>query len=94
MRDERVVALVRIVGKVQGVGFRIWTRNEAARLGLKGWVRNEADGSVLALITGPDATVSAMMTRFWQGPAGASVSSVTKEPTPLVSGLTDFVITG
>ncbi|MBB5577619.1 MULTISPECIES: acylphosphatase [Rhizobium] len=79
--DDRVVALVRITGKVQGVGFRIWTRNEA-------------DGSVLALITGPDAAASAMMTRFWQGPAGASVSSAIEEPTPLVEGPADFVITG
>ena len=46
---------VRITGRVQGVYFRGWTRDEAARLGLDGWVRNEADGSVTALIAGPAA---------------------------------------
>lgn len=66
----------RVSGKVQGVSYRVWTRGEAMRLGLTGWVRNERDGSVTALIAGTDAAVTAMIERLWQGPRGALVSKV------------------
>ena len=39
----------RVVGKVQGVGFRQATVREASRLGISGWVRNQSDGSVAVL---------------------------------------------
>lgn len=71
--------LVRITGRVQGVGFRVWTRNEAVKLGLAGWVRNERDGSVVALIAGPAPAVSAMMERFRHGPSGALVADVDEQ---------------
>lgn len=79
MADDRDVLLARIRGRVQGVSFRIWTRIEAEKLGLTGWVRNEDDGSVTALIAGRDAAVSTMVKLLWKGPAGASVSSVAVE---------------
>ncbi|RWC51084.1 MAG: acylphosphatase [Mesorhizobium sp.] len=66
----------RVYGNVQGVGFRIWVRDEATSLGLAGWVRNEADGSVTAQIAGVDEAVSTMIERLWKGPSGASVSRV------------------
>ncbi|MDL2407420.1 acylphosphatase [Rhizobium calliandrae] len=87
-------AVVQVTGRVQGVSFRVWTRDEALRLGLAGWVRNESDGSVLALIAGPNTAVSTMVERFWQGPPGASVSSVEKQPTTLTERPTGFRITG
>ncbi|KQZ93953.1 acylphosphatase [Mesorhizobium sp. Root157] len=73
--------LVRVTGRVQGVSFRFWTQGEAKRLGLDGWVRNEPDGSVAALIAGPDDAVTAMLERFWQGPRGAVVADVRAEAT-------------
>jgi acylphosphatase len=66
----------RITGRVQGVGFRAWTRREAQGLGLSGFVRNEPDGAVTALITGPEPAVGTMIDRLWDGPSGASVSGV------------------
>ncbi len=68
--------IVRIRGKVQGVGFRYWTQSEAQKLGLGGWVRNESDGSVSALIVGPKHAVDSMLKRFEEGPEAASVSRV------------------
>ena len=94
MSDDFKAALVRITGRVQGVSYRVWTRNEALKLGLAGWVRNESDGSVVALIAGPDAAIATMIERFWQGPPGASVSNVEKQPTTLAEMPTGFRITG
>lgn len=82
MTDDRKAALVHISGRVQGVSFRIWTRAQAQRLGLTGWVRNEDDGSVTALIAGPDGSIATMLKQFWNGPIGASVSSVEVDPAP------------
>jgi acylphosphatase len=72
--------LVSIRGRVQGVGFRMWTEHQARALGLRGWVRNEPDGSVTALLGGPDDAVAKMLELFWRGPRGAKVTSVTTQP--------------
>ncbi|TIP00588.1 MAG: acylphosphatase [Mesorhizobium sp.] len=76
MRGEQRAVQARVSGTVQGVSYRVWTRAEALRLGLTGWVRNERDGSVTALIAGADAAVTMMIERLWQGPRGAFVSKV------------------
>ncbi|WP_028745940.1 acylphosphatase [Rhizobium mesoamericanum] len=80
MEENPKAVLVRISGRVQGVSFRVWTRARAEDFGLSGWVRNEDDGSVRALIVGPEGAVSAMLKEFWKGPPGASVSAVEAEP--------------
>ncbi|AZO70743.1 MAG: acylphosphatase [Mesorhizobium sp.] len=79
MAERKRVVRARISGMVQGVSYRVWTHGEAMRLGVTGWVRNEADGSVTALIAGADASVDAMIDRLWQGPRGALVSAVEVE---------------
>jgi len=67
---------VMIEGRVQGVGYRAWTANNAAKRGLTGWVRNRADGQVEAVFQGDDATVAAMIESCWQGPLVAKVTAV------------------
>ena len=67
---------VRVTGRVQGVWFRGWTRAEAERLGLRGWVRNAADGSVEAVIAGPEDAVEAMVAALHRGPEMARVDGV------------------
>ncbi|EJZ21829.1 acylphosphatase [Rhizobium sp. Pop5] len=64
------------------------------RLGLKGWVRNEEDGSVAALIAGPDGAIAAMIERLRRGPTGALVSDVETEAVRLERMPADFGITG
>ena len=67
---------MRITGVVQGVGYRAWTEQAARQRGLSGWVRNRRDGSVEALISGPDDKVSEMLGYFWQGPTASRVARV------------------
>ena len=92
MQDKSRIVRVRISGKVQGVSYRVWTRGEAVRLGLTGWVRNERDGSVTAVIAGEDAAVMAMIERLWQGPRGAAVSGVEIEESSGDDAPADFRI--
>ncbi len=75
MTDERAVR-VRIEGRVQGIGFRFWTVDQAAALGLRGWVRNRVDGSVEAVFAGPAAAVAEMVRRRHRGPAFARIEGV------------------
>ncbi|WP_426231613.1 acylphosphatase [Pararhizobium sp. DWP3-4] len=93
MTDEAKAMLLRITGRVQGVGFRFWMRGQAQRLDLSGWVRNEADGSVTALICGPAATVSTMLERCWIGPFGASVANVETKSARIEEVPSGFTIT-
>ncbi|CAN7214865.1 acylphosphatase [Neorhizobium sp. LjRoot104] len=93
MPDREEAAMVRITGRVQGVGFRAWTCGEAEQLGLTGWVRNEPDGSVVALITGSPAGISQMLERFRHGPPGASVSGAERQPAKLTEKPVGFRIT-
>ena len=65
-----------ITGRVQGVGYRAWAVKTAARLGVRGWVRNWADGSVEALVIGDEPAVAAMIEAYRQGPRAASVTKV------------------
>ena len=67
---------LRIIGRVQGVGYRAWALQVASRLGLRGWVRNRSDGSVEALVIGEDDAVARMIEAYREGPFGARVSDV------------------
>ena len=61
-------------GRVQGVGFRWWTRREAGRLGVRGTVCNRADGSVEVHAAGSAPAVANFRTALLRGPPGASVT--------------------
>lgn len=63
-------------GRVQGVGYRESCRRQAERLGLAGWVRNRADGSVEAVFEGPPEAVDAAVAWCGKGPRWAAVRSV------------------
>lgn len=67
---------LRITGRVQGVGYRAWAIETAARLGLRGWVRNRADGSVEALVISDELAVAAMIKACRDGPFAARVTEV------------------
>jgi|SRR5882672_12569041 len=73
---DDVTVRVRIRGRVQGVWYRGWTEEEAARRELRGWVRNRRDGSVEALFCGPAAIVDDMIEACRKGPPAARVEAV------------------
>jgi acylphosphatase len=86
----RIACRVVISGRVQGVGFRYALADEARMRKLGGWVRNRRDGTVEALLAGPEAEVDAAIIWARHGPPGARVTSVEVEPA--TSELTDFEI--
>lgn len=65
-----------IHGLVQGVGFRASLAREARRLGLAGWVRNRRDGSVEAMVAGPQEAVDRIVAWARRGPRSAKVAAV------------------
>jgi acylphosphatase len=67
---------LRIHGRVQGVWYRESMRQEAQRLGLAGWVRNRPDGSVEAVVQGPDEAVDALIAWARIGPPQARVARI------------------
>ena len=71
-----VIFLIVIRGQVQGVGFRAWAELTALELGVEGWVRNRRDGSVEALLAGPEEVVLTMIELCHDGPPGARVEAV------------------
>ena len=71
-----VRAHVYVSGLVQGVFFRWHTREEALRLGVKGWVRNLPDGRVEAVFEGEKEAVEQMLEFCRRGPPGAEVENV------------------
>ncbi|MDK2972690.1 MAG: acylphosphatase [Candidatus Sumerlaeota bacterium] len=63
-------------GRVQGVGFRAFVHREARELGLNGWVRNLAGGSVETWAEGTEEQLAAFLEALHRGPALARVTSV------------------
>jgi len=65
-----------VSGKVQGVGFRAWTFDQAQSLELTGWARNLRDGQVEILAQGADGALGSLKERLFQGPFLARVADV------------------
>ena len=65
-----------IEGRVQGVFYRAFTRNIAAKLGLNGWVRNLYDSRVEALFEGNREKIEQAIQECWKGPVGSSVRNI------------------
>lgn len=89
--DRRIRRIVRVRGRVQGVGFRMDAAREAARLGAAGTVRNLWDGTVEADVEGTTEVVEAMLDHLRHGPPSARVDGIdVRRDEP--RGATDFRI--
>jgi acylphosphatase len=89
--SERVEILVR--GRVQGVYFRASTRDEAQRLGLTGWVRNEPDGSVRLVAEGPRDALESLERWCHHGPPSAHVEDVSATWSAAEGRFREFAVT-
>ena len=76
---ERSALRVQIEGRVQGIGYRYWLIEQAASLGLDGWVRNRRDGRVEAVVSGPQEALDEILRRCHEGPSLARVDRVAAE---------------
>ena len=81
-------------GRVQGVGFRWFVEREAHILGIAGWVRNNADGSVEILAQGTRDQLSGLRSRLRAGPRAARVDAVDESEARPAAGVSSFRIEG
>lgn len=84
-----VVRRYRVAGRVQGVGFRWFVREEARELGLAGWVQNEPSGEVLLEAGGESTLLDRLAESLAVGPAAAHVATVHQE-SPQALGVWDL----
>ena len=83
-----------ISGRVQGVCFRYYTREQAGRLGCVGWVRNLADGRVELVAEGDDCSVDALIEWCGHGPSMAHVEEIVVKEEPVTGEYHRFAVTG
>jgi acylphosphatase len=81
-----------ISGKVQGVWFRVNTKNKAEQLNLTGWVRNTSDGKVEAIFEGEERDINKMIKWCYEGPPLANVKNVNVETKSQLNGFLRFEI--
>jgi acylphosphatase len=81
-----------VSGRVQGVFFRVSTRDQARALGLTGAVSNLPDGRVAVTACGPPAALDSLQQWLWEGPPQAAVSEVQREVISEEPGFSRFEI--
>ncbi|HEY2090828.1 MAG TPA: acylphosphatase [Thermoanaerobaculia bacterium] len=87
MKETR---LIRIHGKVQGVGYRFFATRVARRLGLKGYIQNNRDGSVEAAVEGEKEAIDEWLEELKEGPRYAEVTKIDQESKDYTGRLPDF----
>lgn len=81
-----------VSGRVQGVGFRYFVLRQARGSGVRGWVRNLADGRVEFVAQGEALAVGELIEQIHRGPSHAKVSDVDLENLNDAPGYADFEI--
>ncbi len=89
---EAVRVALHVHGRVQGVWYRASARDQAAGLGLRGWVRNEPDGTVRAVAEGPRPDCEALIRWCHTGPPLARVTRVDEEWGPATGEFAAFEV--
>lgn len=79
---SQLLARFLVSGRVQGVFYRASTREQALKLGLRGYAKNLADGRVEVLVVGEAAKIAELERWLWRGPERAAVNQVQKLESP------------
>ena len=74
--NNKIKKHIKILGKVQGVGYRFWLQAFAVRYGVFGWVRNNSNGEVEAFITGDEEIITNLIEQCYMGPPEAAVEKI------------------
>ncbi|MDP6040983.1 MAG: acylphosphatase [Candidatus Latescibacteria bacterium] len=90
--NERKRIWLKVTGRVQGVGFRYFTRREAERLGLVGWVRNMPNGDVEAEAEGIPEQIDAFVASIRRGPSASRIAEIMVNDLPVLNGEALFEI--
>ncbi|MEK6374156.1 MAG: acylphosphatase [Acidobacteriota bacterium] len=86
-KEQRVI---RIHGKVQGVGYRFFATRVARRLGLKGSIQNNRDGTVDAVVEGEKSVIDEWLEQLREGPRYAEITKIDQETKDFTGRLGDF----
>jgi acylphosphatase len=89
--DAHVRLTAWVHGRVQGVGFRWWTRSRASELGLKGYASNLADGRVEVVAEGPRGDCEKLLTLLRGGTTPGHVDLVVERWSDAKGNVTGFV---
>jgi len=81
-----------VYGRVQGVFFRAWMEDRALELGLKGWVRNNPDGTVEVVAEGDEKDLEVLISWCRKGPPDARVERAETTREPYRGDLGDFCV--
>ncbi len=87
-----MVLYITVAGRVQGVGFRYFTRDVAKKLGLKGYVRNLPDGTVEIVAEGDEEKLRKLLEEVEKGPPLAEVTHIRYQFEDKEGGFKDFEI--
>ena len=82
----------RAIGKVQRVGFRMFVRAEAMKLGITGWVKNMSDGAVTMELQGAANVIDELIARIKKGRGKIKVTKIEFAQLPVVKGEDTFAI--
>lgn len=74
-----------ISGRVQGVGFRYWAHQQATRIGLSGWVKNQYDSTVECECQGEEHQIEEFISSCSGGPARSSVTNISQQSLPVIT---------
>ena len=88
--NAKELRLIRIHGKVQGVGYRFFATRVARRLGLKGSIQNQRDGCVEAIVEGERRVIDQWIEELHEGPRYAEVTQIDQETKEFTGRLGDF----